>query len=210
MSNKEEVEFEAYDAQGNAHLVDVDEVCDESPTTQGSVPEEVGTTGTVKPKPPSEPGGSEQEGKGGRKGRSHGTWASLTPERMPEEDFKALRHPWAPWPVFTGGKKQEGTTEKPVIPGEEKATDEADEWRIPGAYSQNFVLLEDAEARRAEMDEEDSRPDTEEEWQQFSPWRQAREQGLNSQRNQKGRMSRMVDRTREDQRVDLGMEEQLR
>lgn len=120
MSNKEEVEFEAYDAQGNAHLVDVDEVCDESPTTQGSVPEEVGTTGTVKPKPPSEPGGSEQEGKGGRKGRSHGTWASLTPERMPEEDFKALRHPWAPWSVFTE-KKQEESTATLVIPGEEKA-----------------------------------------------------------------------------------------
>ena len=104
MSNKEEAEVEAYDAQGNAHLVDVDEVCDESPMIQGRLSEDVGSTGTVKLKPPSEPGGSAQEDKGGRKERSHRTWASLIPERMPEEDLKALRYPWAPWPVFTGGK----------------------------------------------------------------------------------------------------------
>ncbi len=87
VSGKDEVKFEAYDAQGNAHPVDVDEVCDYSPTTQGSAPEEEGFTGPVGPKPPSELGGSgkgsqksgseEGAGKGGRKGRTHRTWALL-------------------------------------------------------------------------------------------------------------------------------------
>ena len=95
---------------------------------------------------------------------------------MRKEDFVALPHPRAPWPIFIDEEKEGGATEKPVTPGEEKeATEEENEWsRVPGAYSQNFVLLEDAEARRAEMDEEDSRAYTEEEWQKLSPWRQER------------------------------------
>ena len=187
--SKEKVVVENDEQQGNALQVDMDEVCDYSPTTQGSVhgDEPVGPVG---PKPPSEP--EESEGRRGGKGR-HRTWASVTPERMREEDFVALRHPRAPWPIFVDKEKDKGTTEKPVIPGEEKteekekmdtteteeekkeATEEENEWsKVPGAYSQNFVLLEDAEARREEMDEEDSRDFTEEEWQQLPPWRQER------------------------------------
>ena len=53
----------------------------------------------------------------------------MTPERMRKEDFVALRHPWAPWPIFIDEEKEGGTTEKPVIPGEEKkeATEEDNE-----------------------------------------------------------------------------------
>ena len=205
--SKEKVVVETEEQQGNALHVDMDEVCDYSPTTQGSVQEDE-PMGPVGPKPPSEPEESEKGGKGG-KGR-HRTWASVTPERMREEDFVALRHPRAPWPIFVDKEKDKGTTEKPVIPGEEKkdatekkdeketkdtteteeekkeetteemkeekeATEEENEWsKVPGAYSQNFVLLEDAEARREEMDEEDSRDFTEEEWRQLPPWRQER------------------------------------
>ena len=196
--------------------MEVDEECDYSPTSVGDGPE--GAEGVeiqspMNPTPLSEPEGSrkgsqesemEEGGKGGKKGKPHRTWASLTPERMPEEDFKALRHPWAPWPVLTKEKTGEGTTEKPVIPGGEKPMEdetkpaedeEENEWkRAPGAYSQNYVLLEDAEERRAEMDEEDLRPYTEEAWKELPPWRQerirergrkkekARERSLNSQR----------------------------
>ncbi len=211
--SKEKVVVETEEQQGNAHHVDMDEVCDYSPTTQGSVHEDE-PMGPVGPKPPSEPEESEKGRRGG-KGR-HRTWASVTPERMREEDFVALRHPRAPWPIFVAKEKDKGTTEKPVIPGEEKkeekteetteteeekkeetteeikeekeATEEENEWsKVPGAYSQNFVLLEDAEARREEMDEEDSRDFTEEEWQQLPPWRQER---IREMRKRKGKSKR--------------------
>ena len=170
---QETFEFETFDEQGNAHVVEVDEECDYSPTSAGGeVPEPGEVPGPVGPTPPSEPGGSGpgsqgeekprseptgsegSEGKGSKKGKSHRTWRSETPERMRREDFVALKHPRAPWPVFID--------------------EEQENWWVPGAYSQNYVLLEDAEARRAEMDMEDDRFYDEEEWQRLPPWRQER------------------------------------
>ena len=202
--------FEAYDGQGNAHAVEVDDECEYSPTSAGgevqgpvgptppSEPEGSGPGGQreeaegMEPKPRSEPTGSEgSEGKGGQKGKSHRTWRSMTPERMKKEDFVALKHPWAPWPEFiddeekakatstsgtaTTGQAMDTEITEPKPDGLPAIPEGADpEWWKPGAYSQNYVLLEEAEARRAEMDEEDSRAYTEEEWQKLSPWRQER------------------------------------
>ena len=190
-------EFETFDEQANAHVVEVDEECDYSPTSAGGeVPGPVGPTPPSEPegsarshrqseaemteqKPPSEPTGSEgSEGKGGQKGKSHRTWGSLTPERMRREDFKALKHPWAPWPVFIDDEEKDKATltketeEKELPPAVPEGADP--EWWKPGAYSENFVLLEDAEARRPMMEEADSQPFTEEQWNELSPWRRER------------------------------------
>ena len=148
----------------------------------------------MEPKPPSEPTGSEgseSEGKGGQKGKSHRTWSSLTPERMRREGFKSLKHPWAPWPVFIDDEEKDNAastsrtaTTEPTTKTEEKEPEPdklpavpegADpEWWKPGAFSENFVLLEDAEARRPMMEEADSQPFTEEQWNELSPWRRER------------------------------------
>ena len=200
---QETFEFETFDEQGNAHVVEVGEECDYSPTSAGGevpepgeVPGPVGPTPPSEPegsarshrqseaemmeqKPPSEPTGSEgSEGKGGQKGKSHRTWGSLTPERMRREDFKALKHPWAPWPVFIDDEEKDKATltketeEKELPPAVPEGADP--EWWKPGAYSENFVLLEDAEARRPMMEEADSQPFTEEQWNELSPWRRER------------------------------------
>ena len=165
--DEDPIQFETYDEQGNAHVVEVDDECEYSPTSAGGeVQEPVGPTPPSEPegsgpgsqreeKPRSEATGSEgSEGKGSQKGKSHRTWRSETPERMRREDFVALKHPRAPWPIFID--------------------EEQESWWVPGAYSQNYKLLEDAEARRAEMDMEDNRVYDDEQWQKLSPWRQER------------------------------------
>ena len=202
--------FEAYDEQGNAHAVEVDDECEYSPTSAGgevqgpvgptppSEPEGSGPGSQreeaegMEPKPASEPTGSEgSEGKGGQKGKSHRTWGSITPERMKKEDFVALKHPWAPWPEFIDDEEKDkaSSTSRTATTGQAMDTETTEskpdglptipegadpEWWQPGAYSQNFVLLEDAEARRPLMEEEDSQPFTEEQWNELSPWRRER------------------------------------
>ena len=184
-------EVETFDEQGNAHAVEVDEECDYSPTSAGGeVP------GPVGPTPPSEPEGSgkgsrqseeeEGSGKGGKKGNPHKTWGSLTPERMRREDFKSLKH-WAPRPEFIDDEEKDKATStsgtattgqaieteaKERLPAVPEGADP--EWWKPGAFSQNFVFLEDAEARRPLMEEDDSQPFTEEQWNELSPWRRER------------------------------------
>ena len=193
-------EFETFDDQGNAHVVEVDEECDYSPTSAGGeVPGPVGPTPPSEPEetemrdpnPPSEPTGSEgSEGKGGQKGKSHRTWGSLTPERMRKEDFKSLKHPWAPWPKFIEDEEEDRATsttgpttgqavekeakelEPDQLPAVPKGADP--QWWKPGAFFQNFVLLEDVEARRPSKEEEDGQPFTEEQWNELSPWRRER------------------------------------
>ena len=193
-------QFETFDDQGNAHVVEVDEECDYSPTSAGgevsgpvgpTPPSEPEETEMRDPKPPSELTGSEgSEGKGGQKGKSHRTWGSLTPERMRKEDFKSLKHPWAPWPKFIEDEEEDKATsttgpttgqavekeakepEPDQLPAVPKGADP--QWWKPGAFSQNFVLLEDAEARRPLKEEADGQPFTEEQWNELSPWRRER------------------------------------
>ena len=70
---KEKEKVETHEEQGNVPPVDMDEVCDYSPTTQGSVHEDE-PMGPVGPKPPSDPDESER---GRRHGKGkHRTWAS--------------------------------------------------------------------------------------------------------------------------------------
>ena len=70
---------------------------------------------------------------------------------MRKEDFKALKHPWAPWPEFIDDEEKDTiltqeTGEKEKSPAVPEGADP--EWWKPGAFSENCVLLEDAEARR--------------------------------------------------------------
>ncbi len=93
---------------------------------------------------------------------------------MRREDFKSLKHPWAPWPVFIDDEEKDNATSTSSTAAKEptKETEEKEqlpavpegagpEWWKPGAFSQNFALLEDAEARRPMMEEADSQPFTE-------------------------------------------------
>ena len=216
--DEDPIQFETYDEQGNAHVVEVDDECQYSPTSAGGeVQEPVGPTPPSEPegsgrgsqreeKPRSEATGSEgSEGKGSQKGKSHRTWRSETPERMRREDFVALKHPRAPWPIFID--------------------EEQESWWVPGAYSQNYKLLEDAEARRAEMDMEDSRVYDDEEWQKLSPWRQERirelrkkrekardkvmEQSQSTQMSREDHMNQMMDQIEEDHQAGQEVVEPL-
>ena len=102
-----------------------------------------------------------------------------------------MKHPWAPWPVFIDDEEKDNAasasrtaTTEPATKTEEKEPEPdklpavpegADpEWWKPGAFSENFVLLEDAEARRQVMEEADSQPFTEEQWNELSLWRRER------------------------------------
>ena len=108
---------------------------------------------------------------------------------MRKEDFKSLKHPWAPWPKFIEDEEDKATSttgpttgqavekeakepEPDQLPAVPKGADP--QWWKPGAFSQNFVLLEDVEARRPLKEEEDGQPFTEEQWNELSPWRRER------------------------------------
>ena len=94
----------------------MDGECAYSPTSAGDGLEGVEIQSPIRPTPLSEHEGSgkgsqeeaeEEVGKGGKKGRPHRTWGSVTPERMRREDFTSLKHPRAPWPVFIEDEEKE-------------------------------------------------------------------------------------------------------